>query len=502
MKKKFLWILVLSFGVTIFSLLLTHSSLFAKETDNLLGVDNEVVYDSNTYPKDDYYLFDVTKRRLKYQSTDFKYEILFADQDSYLLITNKASAVTKKIKLGIYSEFNIFSVSPDDKFVALFDHMQNYGGSILHIVSTEQNKLITSIPNSIGDIHWFEGNMYFSQLNTICTDNCDDKQYQTVFNKLDLKTYAQSVVLPLTEVEDESQTIKLVEKHFDHFIIGIVDPFKLIPRQYKVIDIKNATVNNFTVEQLKAFQLFGLKEYYNYRVEKLNEYFIVTDTRPDQRSLNPDEFIYGDDYPYPGGSGIDPWDFYIGQCTSYAAHKASQQLSDFKNKMYGPNGKQGHFGDGGNWNDNAIAIGFTVQNTPAVGAIVVMEPNVEKIGTGWAGHVAYVEAVNSNGTFDLSEYNWASADESYNERYNRTNYSQYYDFILFSQCAYNPGQTWSINTECIIDNNRQVSDNIVITSTGKLIVQNNAFLDFDFVNKNILINNGGKLEIKNGSKIY
>ena len=102
----------------------------------------------------------------------------------------------------------------------------------------------------------------------------------------------------------------------------------------------------------------------------------------------------------------DPWGFYDRQCTSYVAWRMNRDAGtttnapySFTNYMRGPNGKSGHFGNAINWDDNAKTVGFRVDHTPAVGAIA--QWNISEYG-----HVAYVESVNSNGTVNVSEYNY------------------------------------------------------------------------------------------------
>ncbi|WP_344447560.1 CHAP domain-containing protein, partial [Kitasatospora nipponensis] len=51
------------------------------------------------------------------------------------------------------------------------------------------------------------------------------------------------------------------------------------------------------------------------------------------------------------------------------------------------------------WDDAARRVGVTVNTTPTVGAIAVND-------THNVGHVAYVNAVYSDGSFDVEEYNW------------------------------------------------------------------------------------------------
>ena len=60
-------------------------------------------------------------------------------------------------------------------------------------------------------------------------------------------------------------------------------------------------------------------------------------------------------------------------------------------------------GDAGYWYGNASAQGYPVGSVPKVGAIMVTWES-------WAGHVAYVEAVNSDGSWVVSEMNWIAFD--------------------------------------------------------------------------------------------
>jgi LysM repeat protein len=60
-------------------------------------------------------------------------------------------------------------------------------------------------------------------------------------------------------------------------------------------------------------------------------------------------------------------------------------------------------GDAGFWYANASAQGYTVGSKPKVGAIMVTWES-------WAGHVAYVEGVNPDGSWVVTEMNWVGFD--------------------------------------------------------------------------------------------
>src|SRR5207249_10944839 len=91
----------------------------------------------------------------------------------------------------------------------------------------------------------------------------------------------------------------------------------------------------------------------------------------------------------------DRWLFFFRECTSYVAWKMNKDAGTtaepyfFSNYMRG-----GHFGDAGGWATNAAAIGFVTNNVPTVGAIAHW--GYGELGA--LGHVAYVEAVNPNGS--------------------------------------------------------------------------------------------------------
>jgi len=79
--------------------------------------------------------------------------------------------------------------------------------------------------------------------------------------------------------------------------------------------------------------------------------------------------------------------FPVGWCTYYVATKRNVTWT----------------GDAGYWYQNASYQGYAVGPTPKVGAIMVTWES-------WAGHVAYVEAVNSDGSWVVTEMNWVAFD--------------------------------------------------------------------------------------------
>lgn len=124
----------------------------------------------------------------------------------------------------------------------------------------------------------------------------------------------------------------------------------------------------------------------------------------------------GSGYPFSCGI-IDPWKFYSCQCTSYAAW--------YWNAVLGKPWTNTRPGEGSAWNWPNLARdqGYSVSSTPQVGAIISWQASA--LTSGW-GHVAIVEAVNGDGTIDISEYNWSPA-ESFSRRMhvNPGNYGGY-----------------------------------------------------------------------------
>ena len=87
--------------------------------------------------------------------------------------------------------------------------------------------------------------------------------------------------------------------------------------------------------------------------------------------------------PRPAGGGSA---FTYGYCTWWVAHKRAIPWR----------------GNAAEWWWNARAFGFAEGQAPQPGAIMVMGVS----GTSPEGHVGYVESVNSNGSFVVSEMNW------------------------------------------------------------------------------------------------
>jgi surface antigen len=129
-------------------------------------------------------------------------------------------------------------------------------------------------------------------------------------------------------------------------------------------------------------------------------------SHPTTSSKRPRDVTLRDDYPFKTASPKDPdkWGFFYRECTSFVASRLNRLKGfTFTNRMSG-----GHFGDAGNWDDNARALGFKVDNNPTVGSVMVRD-------SGTWGHVAIVAKVTKD-QFMVEEYNH-NVDHGYGTRW-------------------------------------------------------------------------------------
>ncbi|HSH55208.1 MAG TPA: CHAP domain-containing protein [Candidatus Limnocylindrales bacterium] len=113
--------------------------------------------------------------------------------------------------------------------------------------------------------------------------------------------------------------------------------------------------------------------------------------------------VNGRAYPYANAlwpNDIpDRWGMYQRQCVSYTAWKVA---ASGRHMPY-----WGGRGNAKQWDDNARAAGIPTDSNPRVGDVAVSN-------RGYYGHVMYVEAVNTDGTIRISQYN-ARWDGRYSE---------------------------------------------------------------------------------------
>ncbi|MDY3250053.1 MAG: CHAP domain-containing protein [Candidatus Choladocola sp.] len=101
------------------------------------------------------------------------------------------------------------------------------------------------------------------------------------------------------------------------------------------------------------------------------------------------------DYPY-SSEGVDPWNFYKLNCTSFAAWRLNNDCGiPFTNQYRGVT-----WGDAKNWGNAAASVGIPVDKNPQPGDVAVWTTG----GQGH-GHVAFVTNV-SGSNVTVEEYNW------------------------------------------------------------------------------------------------
>jgi hypothetical protein len=118
-------------------------------------------------------------------------------------------------------------------------------------------------------------------------------------------------------------------------------------------------------------------------------------------------------YPYEGTTRVGPWGFTTRHAGDYIAWRFFERDVTFSATMPGPNGAAAAFGDPTTWATQAAGIGFKVDTVPRAGAIA--QWNAGEQGARGAGHVAYVERVNADGSVVVSEFDW-SGDFGYSQR--------------------------------------------------------------------------------------
>lgn len=125
-----------------------------------------------------------------------------------------------------------------------------------------------------------------------------------------------------------------------------------------------------------------------------------TDTYPFPQSVIPPPKVYHED-----GAG-----FFYGECTSYAMWKLAEYYgaegADPSTWPVGnrKGGNGARLGNGGEWRAGWEARGWQVTTTPTANSIAWWGANANS-GIGGYGHVAWVDKVNDDGTFQISEYN-------------------------------------------------------------------------------------------------
>lgn len=152
------------------------------------------------------------------------------------------------------------------------------------------------------------------------------------------------------------------------------------------------------------------------------------------------------------GNGVSPNGYYYRNCTDYVAWKL-KSLGVADAKVRG-------LGNGGQWAANAAGrAGVTVSNSPTVGSAAVRLAS----GSDPYGHVAFVEAVNSNGTITVSEYNWVVNGVPDGSFHQRTATGASMGLTKFIDFGVNGGVNGGLVNSSDIDGN-SASDLVLTTS--------------------------------------
>lgn len=112
----------------------------------------------------------------------------------------------------------------------------------------------------------------------------------------------------------------------------------------------------------------------------------------------------------------------VGQCTWYAYNR-SVELGNIKDLS----GAYGYLGNGQDWVRNLVTKGWRYSPTPIKGAVVSTVGGFDGTYPQY-GHVGVVEAVNPDGTFLVSECNYAGNKSQIHWRVCRL--APYYSFAI------------------------------------------------------------------------
>ena len=133
-------------------------------------------------------------------------------------------------------------------------------------------------------------------------------------------------------------------------------------------------------------------------------------TNDDIRAQNNADYLLsgaralGDDYPWYyelseyQGAALSPLNYYYRQCTDFVAWRINRDAGSYEAPYkwvwsnLTPTG-----GNASQWEYAWEAKGWPVSKTPIVGSVAWF---------GWSNHVAYVKAVNADGTVLIEEYNY------------------------------------------------------------------------------------------------
>lgn len=247
----------------------------------------------------------------------------------------------------------------------------------------------------------------------------------------------------LSEVIDRTSYMEALEVKIDSNVKKIIKLRDQLLKEKEVLNSKEAELSGLKKENetyqnnlshqknqkddLKNMTLAQQKSYQDL-VEKLKQEMTSISAKiyeERQKRLKGGKEALGSrssGYPYSSIDSPDPWSFLTRECTSYAAWYWNVLLGkEWTNTQPGQ-------GDARNWanmvfaNNQEFGASYRVSNTPQIGAIISWSGSSL---TSSHGHVAIVEAINQDGTIDVSEYNWLAYQYSYRQFVTPSDYGNY-----------------------------------------------------------------------------
>lgn len=136
----------------------------------------------------------------------------------------------------------------------------------------------------------------------------------------------------------------------------------------------------------KIMSLNGLSNFFIYPGQKLKVSGTASTSNSSSNTANSSNNGYNT--PVFNHQNLYTW----GQCTYHVFNRRAQIGKGISTYWWNAN----------NWDNAAAADGYTIDGKPTVGSIAQSD-------SGYYGHVAFVERVNSDGSILVSEMNWAAS---------------------------------------------------------------------------------------------
>lgn len=212
---------------------------------------------------------------------------------------------------------------------------------------------------------------------------------------VDKETYRQAV---MQKIKTSLNTVMTLKRQLDSDKSTLNK--NLADQQAMYIQLDKQRAQN---DQLLAYNLEQQASYTqqvkqnNSQITELRRQQAIENAKIFTRGSAPKGIQGGGGYPAvwanaPMDSIVDTWGMYNRECVSYTAWKVAAS------GRYMP--YWGGIGNAKQWPDNARAAGIPVDYSPRVGDVAIST-------RGEYGHSMYVEAVNSDGTLTVSQYNAA-----------------------------------------------------------------------------------------------